>query len=57
MDSRHFKRIKIVQEIYSLFFNPCENIKPKTQEIIKNQEIVKRKLIPGYKTKPDKNKN
>ena len=34
-----------------------EVLKKRNKEIIKNQEIVKRKLIPGYKTKPDKNKN
>lgn len=51
MDSRHFKRIKIVQEIYSLFFNPHENISLKSKEIVSNQETIDnliKKAAPKY---------
>lgn len=51
MDSRHFKRIKIVQELYSLFFNPQETIEPKTQEVINNEKTIDeliKKAAPKY---------
>lgn len=37
MDPRHFKRVKIVQEVYSFFFNPTEIKHKKTQEVIDNE--------------------
>lgn len=40
MDPRHFKRVKIVQEVYSLFFNSAEIKHKKTQEVIDNEEKI-----------------
>lgn len=44
IDPRHLKRIKIVQELYSLFFNKEALLSKKTSEIIKNQLLIDEKI-------------
>ena len=44
MDPRHFKRIKVIQEMYSLFFNPADPKHKKTLLVIEHREEIN-KLI------------
>lgn len=44
VDPRHLKRIKIVQELYSLFFNKEALLSEKTREIIRNQALIDEKI-------------
>lgn len=47
MDSRHQKRIKIVQELYALSFNSDKNLftaDKKTQSIIKNKVEINKEI-------------
>jgi N utilization substance protein B len=50
-DKRHTKRIEIVQELYSLFFNPKTKLSEKTQLIIpyfQQLDILIEKSAPKY---------
>jgi N utilization substance protein B len=47
MDPRHFKRIKIVQEIYSLFFNPSDPKHKKTALVIEHREEIDKLISEG----------
>lgn len=40
MDPRHKQRIKIIEELYSLFFSNKPNISQKTKAIIANKKII-----------------
>lgn len=40
MDPRHFKRVKIVQEIYSLFFNPSSPKHKKSLSVIEFRKEI-----------------
>lgn len=48
MDPRHAERIKIVQQLYSLLFNPVKrsNLDKKTRQILKKRGTID-KLIEG----------
>jgi len=45
MDPRHFKRVKIVQEVYSFFFNPAEAKHKKTQGVIENETKIDELIV------------
>lgn len=44
MDPRHQQRIKIVQELYSLFFNKNSPLSTKTKLVINKQKIIDQKI-------------
>ena len=51
MDSRHFKRIKIIQELYSQFFNKTDIRHEKTTKVFENMEAIDeyiKKAAPKY---------
>jgi N utilization substance protein B len=45
MDPRHFKRVKIVQEVYSFFFNPTEAKHKKTLGVIENEARIDELIV------------
>lgn len=47
MDPRHKKRIQIIQELYSLFFNKQSKLSQKAAVILKNKAMIDKKIKIG----------
>lgn len=47
MDPRHRRRIKTVQELYSIIFYKNKNISKKTKKILKNSYLIDTKIKIG----------
>jgi N utilization substance protein B len=44
MDLRHYKRIKIIQELYAYIFNKNERLSSKSKQILKNINIIDKQI-------------